>query len=342
MHERARHEVSITEQKHVELGGTPSTRRLLATYCLLLAGILGLVMAQTPIQAEPLSFGVIADVQYADQEDLGSRHYRQSLGLLEAAVAGLNSRELEFVVQLGDLVDGGTDSINRVLLVFNQLKARKYHVLGNHDFPSDREIMMRKLGLAEAYYSFAGDGWRFVVLDTQDISLDGGWPAESEHYKKAQSWWEQLKLEGKPNAEPWNGGIGEGQKEWLRQQLAEASAKGERVIVFGHIPLLEAASADWCLLYNHEEIVAILEQYSCVAAYFAGHDHGGGYAERNGIYHVTLYGMVEAGPQNAYAMLTLRPDAIVIEGIGTVPSRMLKLAQCATAPTTPPSQPAEN
>ncbi len=318
------------------------------TYCLLLAGILGLAMAQTPASladstsTKPFSFGLIADVQYADQEDLGSRHYRQSLGLLEAAVADLNTRYPAFIIQLGDLVDGGADSINRVLPVFNQLKARKYHVLGNHDFPSDRETVMRKLGLAEAYYSFARDGWRFVVLDTQDISLDGGWPAESEHYKKAQSWLEQLKLEGKPNAEPWNGGIGEGQKEWLKQQLAEASAKGERVIVFGHIPVLEAASADWCLLYNHEEIVAMLEQYGCVAVYFAGHDHVGGYAERNGIYYVTLNGMVESGPHNAYAVVTLRPDAIVIEGTGTVPIRTLKLARCATLPNPPLSQPAEN
>ncbi len=299
--------------------------------------ILLLLMVQTPILASPLRFGLLADVQYADQEAQGSRHYRQSLSLLEAAVADLNSRKLDFIIQLGDLVDGGEDSLDRILPIFNRMTARKHHVLGNHDFPLDRETVMKKLGASQAYYSFAHDGWRFVVLDTQDLSLDGGWPIESENYKQAEAWLKQLKREGKPNAEPCNGGIGARQKEWLRQQLAEASLQQERVIVFGHIPVLEAASTDWCLLYNHEEIVTILEQYNCVVAYFSGHDHAGGYAEKNGLHHLTLQGMVEAGSQNAYAVVTLRPEAIEIEGKGTIPNRTLPLSQ--VRPMTPPQSP---
>jgi len=299
--------------------------------CLLWVGMLAFAMAFCPkgdadtARHGTLSFGVIADVQYADKEDLGSRRYRHSLGLLETAVANLNGQHPSFVVQLGDLVDSGEDSLDPALSVFNQLKTTKHHVLGNHDFPISREAVLRKLGLMSAYYSFAQDGWRFVVLDTQDVSVDGGWPAESDHYEQAEAWLEQLGKEGKPNAEPWNGGIGKAQKEWLSGQLAEASAKGEKVIVMGHIPILAAASGDWCLLYNHDEILQTLEHYQCVVAYLSGHDHGGGYAERNGIHHVTMQGMVEAGPESAYAIVTLFPDRIEIKGTGAVPSRTLKV-----------------
>ena len=64
------------------------------------------------------SFGLIADVQYADIENANreimlekkytrTRYYRNSLHLLREAVADWNSQELKpaFVLQLGDLFD---------------------------------------------------------------------------------------------------------------------------------------------------------------------------------------------------------------------------------------------
>ena len=67
-------------------------------------------------ESVPLKFGVIADPQYADKKPAGSRHYRQSLAKLEAAIAELNKESLDFVVTLGDLIDEDYASFSEVML----------------------------------------------------------------------------------------------------------------------------------------------------------------------------------------------------------------------------------
>lgn len=58
------------------------------------------------------SFGVIADIQYCDCDDAtnfaGTEHrkYRDTLRQTELAVASWNQAKVNFVVQLGDLIDG--------------------------------------------------------------------------------------------------------------------------------------------------------------------------------------------------------------------------------------------
>lgn len=280
--------------------------------------------------AQTVSFGVIADVQYADQDDLGQRRYRASLGKLQACAADLKAQHLDFAIQLGDLVDGGRSDFDRALAIFDGVNTQKYHVLGNHDLTIGRDAAYSKLGLSAPYYSFSIGKWRFVALDCSDVSVEGGWPEDSAHYLQGRDWLDRLKREGRPNAEPWNGGIGEEQVQWLKQQLADAAAAHERVAVFGHMPVLAAASADWALVYNHEEIARMLESSGVVVAYVCGHEHTGGYAEQNGVHHVTIQGMVEA-PQNAYAVVTFLEDRIDIRGTGSVPSRTLCLSLPATA-----------
>ncbi len=293
---------------------------------------------------EPLSFGVVADVQYADRDPRWSRHYRASLGNLRKCVADLNAQDLAFTIQLGDIIDRGEQSLDTILDVYNQLTMPKYHVLGNHDFPIPRHDLLARLGMDHAYYSFSppDSGWRFVVLDTVDIAMGGGWPEDSENHRQAAQWLEKLKSEGKPYAQPWNGGLGEQQKQWLRDTLAEAAGRGERVIAFGHMPLLAEASDGAGLVLNHEEIETILDSHRCVVAYLCGHDHAGGYAERSGIHHLTVQGMVEAPEQNAYAVVDLYQDRIEIRGVGKVPSRCLRIPAQPTPATalTPSERPA--
>jgi len=300
--------------------------RLSAT-ALLLAGLSPLDAAGAGEAPAPLSFGVIADVQYADQDDSGRRHYRAALDKLRACVADLNTRSLDFTIQLGDIVDGGSANLDRLLPVFSGLSMPKRHVLGNHDLTVGRDAAYSRLGLSAPYYSFTIAGWRFIVLDCSDISVEGGWPEDSSHYLQARDWLDRLKRQGRPNAEPWNGGIGEEQLQWLKQRLADAAAARERVIVFGHMPIL-AASAEWALLYNHDEIARLLESSGAVVAYMCGHDHAGGYAQRSGVHYITVQGMVEA-PETAYAVVTIQSDRIEIRGTGSVPSRTLLLSPVA-------------
>jgi 3',5'-cyclic AMP phosphodiesterase CpdA len=274
---------------------------------------------------QPLSFGLIADVQYADQEPWKRRHFREAIHKLEECVADLNTRDLDFTIQLGDIVDGGANSLDRVLAAHDRLNMPTYHVLGNHDFVLPRAALLEKLTMERAHYSFSRRGWRFVVLDAQDLGLGYGWPEQSENYRLGAEMLERLRQEEAPNAEDWNGGIGPQQKAWLAQTLRQAADRGERSIVFCHMPVLAEASTPGLLLWNHEEIVQVLESVSSAAAVFGGHDHDGGYAYKNGIHHITVQGMVESPERNAYAVVTLHEDRIIIDGIGDVPDRLLPL-----------------
>jgi len=166
------------------------------------------------------------------------------------------------------------------------------------------------------------------VLDTVDIAMGGGWPEDSENYRQARQWVEKLRAEGMSEDETCNRcGVGEGQQQWLRDTLRQSRERGERVIVFGHIPVVAAPGGEWALIYNHEEIREVLESAGCVVAYFNGHDHGGGYAYRDGIHYVTLEGMVQGPDETAYATVELYDDRIEIHGVGRTPSRDLALPE---------------
>jgi 3',5'-cyclic AMP phosphodiesterase CpdA len=271
------------------------------------------------------AFAVLTDIQYADKAPAGARAYRSSLQKLEESVAAINAGRPAFVVQLGDLIDdAGAGNLDRLLVVFNRLQARRYHVLGNHDFSVPRAEWLSRLGLAHAWYDFSHRGWRFVVLDGMDVSV-GGWPPASPRYREGAALLVKLRQAGSPNAVDWNGGIGEEQKAWLRQALQDAARRHERVIILCHFPVLAASSTPAHLLWNHEEIVRLIDEHPAVVAWFSGHDHRGGYAQRSGVHYVTFPGLVESGAANSWTLVRVFDDRLELRGIGTAPSRVLDL-----------------
>ncbi len=285
----------------------------------------GLVPAQDRTPMPLYSFGVIADVQYADQPTRGARHYRTSLQRLEACVADLNQHDLKFVVQLGDFIDTGKASFDAVLPRWNRLRARKYHVVGNHDLPILRGEVMRKLDLQRAYYDFSvGDRWRFVVIDGMDVSLYG-YPRGHAKRRQATEMLKVLKARRAPNAVPWNGGLGKAQMTWLKAVLDDASKKQQRVCLFCHFPVQAGHGGKGLLLLNHQQVSDLLGKYECVVAWLNGHHHAGGYVEKAGVHYVTMVGMVEAPKRNAYAIVDVFESRLVLRGIGKQPSRTLVL-----------------
>ncbi len=174
---------------------------------------LAILILALPIWGEDkqslFSFGVIADIQYADQDTHGLRHYRESMEKLQECSAALNAKKLAFVIQLGDLVDGGIDNLDRILPVFDQIRAPKYHVLGNHDFCAERSVLLKRLNMPAAYYQFSEPGWRFAVLDGMNVSVAGRWPQGSDNLRNGRRILADLKREHAPNAQIWNGAIGE-------------------------------------------------------------------------------------------------------------------------------------
>ena len=263
---------------------------------------------QAKPQDEPaiLSFGVIADTQYGDVEPHGALHPRVAIERLADCIRDFNSKELAFAIQLGDIIEGQPDlqktheDLDRVLHVFNQLQMQKYHIIGNHDVAhAGRETVQRKTGLTQPYYAFThpdAEGWRFIVLDGN---------------------------EGEQGVE---GFLGETQLVWLEQELSEAASREQKVIVFSHYALLEAAAPE-DRMHTPEPVLKLIEGSGRVVGYFAGHDHGGGYAYHNGIHHLTFMGMVEAPQQNAYAVVELFTNHFKIVGYGKEPSRTCDIPQ---------------
>lgn len=276
---------------------------------------------------QPLVFGMIADVQYADKDTAGNRHYRTSLQMLRECVTELNDRKPSFVIHLGDLIDGGPNAekeINEILSVYNKLDADKYFAIGNHDFKgTSRASVLEKMGMDRGYYDFTIDSWRFVVLDTMDLGINGGWPKDSENYRRSVEMLKQLKQASAINAFEFNGGISSEQMAWLDRVLTDADKKNQRAIIFAHHPVRPADEGHNA--WNSDQIVKILQSHNCTAAYFNGHNHNGGYAQENGISYITLKAMLDSPVNNAYALVELYQDRIRVVGFGNEPTRDLPL-----------------
>jgi len=184
----------------------------------------------------PLTIGLVADVQYCDCAPRRTRYYRSSLAKLADAAALFNERDLDFTIQVGDLIDRDAESFDRVLPVYGRVDGARHHVLGNHDFPLPAEEVVELLRMPGGYYDFTRGGWRFVVLDTNDISLYANEIGSADH-RRAQRLLDELRAAGAPNAKAFNGAVVAQQLTWLRGVLSDASVAGQPVLVFGHMPI---------------------------------------------------------------------------------------------------------
>jgi hypothetical protein len=78
-------------------------------------------------------------------------------------------------------------------------------------------------------------------------------------------------------------------------------------------------------LWNAGEALAVLDRHKCVAAWFAGHDHPGAHAERNGVHHLTFKGMVEHS-ENCWAAMRVYEDRLEVTGFGAEEDRVLRFS----------------
>eukprot|EP01052_Picozoa_sp_SAG31_P023680 SAG31_NODE_1968_length_6780_cov_1.940129_3_plen_239_part_00 len=195
-------------------------------------------------------------------------------------------------------------------------------MIGNHDLAVPRSQLAQALSLDHSgtFYSVpirGVTGWRIVVLDTYQVSLS--WVAEGRQPPNGDAKRWLARHAARPNAVEWNGAIGTAQREWLKHTLEAAAAMKERVLVFGHSPLLPGASDEVHCAWDAADTAAVLDAHECVQAYFCGHDHRGGYQQSEaGVHHITIAGMVQAPVGgNAYGVLQVYPDRLVLDGFGT-------------------------
>ncbi len=279
-----------------------------------------------------MNFGVITDTQYADIPDFKldkhDRRYRLSIKKLQEAIIEFNKHELDFVINLGDLIDQKFESFDDILPVFKNLKAPVWHVLGNHDFDSgDRELHTRlplklvtdKLGLNSNYYSKSSGDWTFIMLDSNEVGVIEG-PNDSKEFLYGERVLNKLKEENIYNSKPWNGSLGEKQISWLKEVLSSAEKAGQQVIVFAHHSLYPKHREN--MLFP-KKIINELENHKNVAVFMNGHNHNGDYGIKNGIHFVTFRGMVDTA-KNSFAIVELSKK-IKISGFGRETSRVLEI-----------------
>jgi arylsulfatase A-like enzyme/predicted phosphodiesterase len=276
--------------------------------------------ADSSATGQPLRFGAIADCQFADIPTRGSRHYRLASEKLSAAVKHLNGEPLDFVIHLGDFIDQDWDSFDAVGPIFRSLKAPGYHLLGNHDYSvkdSRKGEIVEKLGMPARYYDFTVKGWRFIVLDGNELSLYAH-PKGSKQLANSVAFRKKYK-----NPPDYCGGMGQAQIKWMLSRIAMARDAGERVILFNHFPIYPAGRGH--NLWNDTELLEVLKPFrGTVAAWINGHNHGGAHAERDGIHYLTLKGMLDTR-ENAFAIIRAGKDSLEVDGFGREPDRTLKL-----------------
>lgn len=278
------------------------------------------VSAEEPNSA--LRFGLITDIQYADADALGERHYRSSLKKLDAIVTHLSSQNLAFTLHLGDLIDRSASSFAPVLGKLDQLPHPCYHLLGNHDYSlndAEKCLVTSQLRMPHDYYVLYRSGWRIFMLDTNALSTYKH-PSNSPATQKATAFLEAAQQQKKINAVPWSGGCGKDQLTWLQRELSAAQLAGDKVILCGHHPLLPA---DAHQVWDASAISELLHSFSCVKAWFNGHNHAGDYAIHEGVHCVTFRSVLHQPEVNSAATISLFPDHCAITGFGREESRKL-------------------
>jgi manganese-dependent ADP-ribose/CDP-alcohol diphosphatase len=280
------------------------------------------LLAQT--KDKPLfTFGIMADVQYADQDNAGTRHYRRSPKKLAEAVDSFNRHIPAFVLSLGDYIDKNFSSYDTLNPITARLTMHLYHALGNHEFSvsdNEKEKVLQKENLEKPYYSFEKSNWRFMIINGNDVSLHAH-SKGSAKYKEAEALLQQLKADSLRQAQTWNGAVGKEQLAWLEKELATAQKKNQKVIMAAHFPLYPDGATE--LLWNTKEVRALIEKYPCVFAYFNGHVHKSQYFFEKGVHYVSFRGMVEL-EDNAFAVVTAYPNRLEIKGFGKEVSRKLE------------------
>lgn len=307
--------------------------RILAALLFLFFGgnqvIFAQIPASDPVGPDPIekplfSIGIIADAQYCDCDQMKNRYYRISAEKLNVAVDTFNARNVDYVVNLGDLIDQSLESYPIALRALDRLKMPIFNVLGNHEFwdvPFHAQAsVLDSLDLGSNYCVQEVSGWRLIMLDGTDLAeyAQGAHP-ESELEGETS----RAASKGKHNGFLWNGAIGKLQMEWLRRQIAEAAWLNQPVAIFCHFPIQPENHG--MTLWNNDIINDLIAQYPTVEAWFSGHAHEGGYNWVDGIHHVTMQGMLMTPDSNAFAILNFYQDRIEMQGFGREPSRILPL-----------------
>ncbi len=236
-------------------------------------------------------FGLVTDLHHADKPPRGTRHYRQSRKKFAEAATAFRDANVDFVVELGDLIDAA-DSVDVELgylktidREFSAVCDDRHYVIGNHCVDTlTKEEFLGNVGQPSSYYGFDRGGFHFVVLDSC-------FRGDGQPYGRKNFTWTDANV---PPAE----------LEWLRGDLR---ATDKPVVVFAHQRLDVSNNHG---VKNNADVRRVLEESGKVLAVFQGHSHQNDLNRIGGIPYCTLVAMVEgSGKENSgYATVDLHPD----------------------------------
>lgn len=273
-----------------------------------------------------ITFGVISDVQYSSiPTNNPQRPAPLGIKKLSAALAQLNAMPLDFVINLGDLIDRGTDNFSPILEVMDTSRAPVWHALGNHDFCGpDYDYGHKQETLAafhftddSKYYYRDLKGWRFIILDTNEVGTIESQPGTKE-WQEGRQLLETMGSQNKINAKEWNGALSQSQLRWLGSTIQKAEEQGLSVVVLGHHGIYPDHPEN---LLNDDELRDFLAARPAVKAYINGHNHAGNFGIYKDLPCWNIEGMMDFPDQTAYACVELFPDKLVVHGYGRVAPR---------------------
>ena len=274
-----------------------------------------------------ITFGIVTDTQFADADPKPPNYFRASAAKLGKCIADFNSKNLDFIINLGDTIDHKLSSFDPILEEFKAAKAPVHHLLGNHDFdvePEERLLVPALMDIpGPPYYrSFSVADWRFVFLDGNELSLVA-YPPDSEAHIRSQAYFDEFAKAGPTNAERYNGAVGDQQLDWLETELEQALAASQKVLIFNHFPTLPISTHS---LWDAEKLADMLGRHPCVRAHVNGHFHRGSYVRRNGVHYLTLKAMLETPDTVTYSVAELENNQLTIRGMGNQPDYILDLS----------------
>jgi alkaline phosphatase len=249
-------------------------------------------------QAPAVRFGVLTDAHHANKPELGTRYSRESLSKLAQGVAKVREARVEFLVELGDLVDAAEDVdterawLKQAADILRRTGVEMHCVLGNHCIQTlTKEHVLIEVDRKQSYYSFIRNGVHFIVLDAC-FRKDG------VSYNAGNFDWKDTEI---PLDE----------QDWLRRDLSRARRP---VVVFVHQRL---DTQDVYAVASAAAVRDILERSGKVIAVLQGHSHKNDHKQINAIDYCTLRAVVEgSGPRNnGYSVVSVyRNGALQLEG----------------------------
>jgi manganese-dependent ADP-ribose/CDP-alcohol diphosphatase len=183
------------------------------------------------------------------------------------------------------------------------------------------------------YYTKRTNGWKFIFLDNYDLSVMGRSPTSAK-YASSHS----ILSSSNPNYVAgdinspigldgvdrrfvaFNGGIGDTQLRWLRDELSASRASNEFVVLNSHQPFHEQGTNPMCLPWNYDVLMEVCGEYSdVIKATFSGHTHTGGYHRdpTTGVHHVVFDAILESRDGvHTNSVLNFHDDRIIVHGSG--------------------------